>query len=147
LPKSKGSSGVVLLQRVDNEKILQARDLRKSMTHAESILWEELRNKRMSEFKFRRQQIIEGFIVDFFCNAAKLVVEIDGSVHDVPEQKQLDEHREHVFQARGLTVIRFKNEEIEFDIDSVLEEIQTTLLGRASPSPFSDRRGDKGVRS
>jgi very-short-patch-repair endonuclease len=130
--KSQGSSGVVLLQRVDNGKILQARDLRKSMTHAESILWKELRNKKISEFKFRRQQIIEGFIVDFFCNTAKLVVEIDGSVHDVPEQKQLDEHREHVFQARGLTVIRFKNKEIETQLALVLEKIRTFLIEKAA---------------
>jgi very-short-patch-repair endonuclease len=131
IAKSKGSSGVVLLQRIDNERILQARDLRKSMTHAESILWEELRNKGVSGFKFRRQQIIEGFIVDFFCNMVKLVIEIDGSVHDVPEQKQLDKHRENVLHARGLSVIRFKNEEIETHLESVLEKIRIVLNERA----------------
>jgi very-short-patch-repair endonuclease len=119
------SSGVVLLQRVDDKKIQQARDLRKKMTPAEYILWQRLRSGRNHGLKFRRQQIIEGFIVDFFCHESKLVVEIDGGIHETRDQAKIDEHRRKVFAARGLREIRFANEEIFKDLDSVLDRIHT----------------------
>ena len=90
---SKISSGVILLQKVDKDKKRQARALRKKPTEAESVLWEHLRNRKLDGLKFRRQQIIEGFIVDFFCHNLKLVIELDEEVHDIPDQKVIDEHR------------------------------------------------------
>jgi very-short-patch-repair endonuclease len=122
--QSQQSSGVVLLQWVDEAKKEQARRLRKRATPAEKLLWEELRNNAVSGMKFRRQQAIEGFIVDFFCHKAKLVIEIDGSVHDTPEQKMLDKKRRDVFDARGLHEIRFRNEEVLSDVMNVVATIR-----------------------
>ena len=121
---SEMSSGVVLLQRVEEYKKRQARNLRKNMTEAERALWEQLRNRRLDGLKFRRQQIIEGFVVDFFCHELKLVVETDGEIHDTPEQKAIDEHRKNVFNSRGLREVRFKNSGVLNNMSYVLATIR-----------------------
>ena len=117
------TSGVILLQRTNPEKIDQARTLRKNMTEAEQALWQKLRGSKLFGHKFRRQQIIEGFIADFFCHAVKLVIEVDGSIHDNEEQKRTDAHRREVFAARGLRELRFRNEEVLENIADVLKRI------------------------
>jgi very-short-patch-repair endonuclease len=117
------TSGVVKLQRLSKGKLLQAQELRKAMTPAENMLWEQLRRKNILGVKFRRQQIIEGFIVDFYCESAKLVIEVDGEIHSNPERQVIDVHRRNVFIARGLREIRFANNEILNNIDNVLFEI------------------------
>jgi very-short-patch-repair endonuclease len=76
-------------QRVTKEKQQHSRELRRGMTPAENILWQELRGSKL-EVHFRRQQVIAGFIVDFYCNKAELVIELDGSVHDKMEQQESD---------------------------------------------------------
>jgi very-short-patch-repair endonuclease len=116
-------SGAVQLQKMTAVKIEQARTLRKIMTPAERVLWAELRMKRCNNLKFRRQQVIDGFIVDFFCAEKNLVIEIDGSVHELEVQKKIDEHRREVFKMRGLREIRFRNEEVLSDLDGVLREV------------------------
>ena len=121
--QSKLSSGVVALQRINESKLKKTRALRKEMTDAEAVLWEYLRNKQLEGLKFRRQQVIEGFIVDFFCHELKLVIEIDGDVHNIPKQKEIDEHRRKVFELRGLKEIRFTNDEIIHDNLNVLKRI------------------------
>jgi very-short-patch-repair endonuclease len=73
------TSGVILLQRVKKDKLSRARQLRLSPTPAEMKLWQHLRRNQIACVKFRRQQLIEGFIVDFFCHKAGLVIEIDGA--------------------------------------------------------------------
>jgi very-short-patch-repair endonuclease len=128
--KSSVSSGVIFLQHVDESKKEQARALRKSQTPAEEMLWQHLRGNRVVGVKFRRQQIIEGFIVDFFCHPAKLVVEVDGSIHDTPEQKEADAHRARVFNARGLMEIRFRNEEVLNDIGRVMAALTKLVKER-----------------
>jgi very-short-patch-repair endonuclease len=91
------------------------------MTPAECKLWNQLRTSRLEGFHFRRQQIIDGYIVDFYCHAANLVVEVDGRIH--LEQKAHDHERDAHLRARGLTVLRFFNSDVERDIDTVLEVI------------------------
>jgi very-short-patch-repair endonuclease len=124
------SSGVVKLQRLSKGKHRQARELRKNMTPAEVVLWEHLRRKNVLNIKFRRQQIIEGFIVDFFCEPAKLVLEVDGEIHNTPGQKSIDAHRKEVFSARGLQELRFTNKEVLTDIELVLERIRRVIQKR-----------------
>ena len=131
------SSGVIKLQYLSEGKLRQARDLRKNMTHAEKLLWEKLRRKQLG-VKIRRQQVIKGFIVDFFCEKAKLVIEVDGSIHDTSAQKKIDEHRREVFEQRGLKEIRFRNEQIEENIDKVISTIREFL------PPLT--AGEEGVR-
>jgi very-short-patch-repair endonuclease len=121
--KTSFSSGVILLQRVDKYKLRQARELRQLMTPPERLLWEQVRRKQILGLKFRRQQVVEGFVVDFFCHQAKLVIEIDGSIHDTPDRKKEDEHRRNVFALRGLEEIRFRNENVMHNIDDVVKQI------------------------
>jgi ATP-dependent DNA helicase RecG len=121
------SSGVVKLQRISQAKLEQARELRKNMTEAELLLWEKLRRKSLYGIKFRRQQVIEGFIVDFYCERAKLVIEVDGGIHNTLEQKETDEHRKTVFYARGLKEVRFTNEQVIMSMNTVLDEIALAL--------------------
>lgn len=100
---------------------LHARELRKEMTRAEKILWEHLRGHRLDGFKFRRQAPMGHFIADFYCPKCKLIVEIDGDIHDV--QIEQDKLRTEEMESFGYRVIRFKNEQVEKEIESVLNSI------------------------
>ncbi len=91
------------------------------MTPAEKILWEELRANKLG-VHFRRQQVIQGFIVDFYCHKAALVIEVDGDVHDL--QKEEDERREKVLSALGLRVVRFGNDEVIRGLYAVVGKIK-----------------------
>ena len=131
------ASGVVGVQRVTDKKLHDAWDLRKNMTQSETLLWERLRNRQCGGFKFRRQQIIEGFVADFYCEQAQLVLEVDGGIHNSKEVKENDIHRETVFKARGITTFRFTNGEIENDIDNVLHRIADLSETFRKPSKLS----------
>jgi len=74
---------------------------------------------------FRRQQVIQGFIVDFYCHRAGLVVEVDGDVHDL--QKEEDERREKVLSEMGLRIVRFGNDEVVMGLSAVVEEIKKAI--------------------
>jgi very-short-patch-repair endonuclease len=122
------ASGVVGIQRVTKSKVGESRCLRKAMTDAETILWEQLRNRKCGGNKFRRQQVIEGFIADFYCEVSQLVIEVDGGIHDDLDAKKYDAHREAVFKARGIKTLRFKNEQVLDSIESVLYAIKKACL-------------------
>ena len=107
------------------EIIEKAKELRKRETEAEKVLWEELRNRKLQELKFRRQHPIDCFIADFYCHELKLVIEVDGGIHDLPENKEYDIGRTHELEKFGITIIRFNNEEIMYNIQKVKEEILT----------------------
>ena len=100
-----------------------AKELRKNMTHAEKILWNHLKVKP-NGYKFRRQHPLGIYIADFYCHKLKLVIEIDGSIHDNDEVKLNDEERQKLIEEDGLTVMRFKNAEILNDIANVLKVIR-----------------------
>jgi very-short-patch-repair endonuclease len=91
-----------------------AREMRKGPTEAESILWSNLRNRKLDNLKFRRQQHIEGFILDFYCEAARLGVEVDGEIHLNEEQRNFDQQRTEYLAEFGIRIIRFKNNEVGF---------------------------------
>jgi len=116
-------SGIVQLQRVNDGKIAFARSLRKNMTLAERILWSRIKEQRCGGYRFRRQQIIDGYVVDFFCPERNLYIEVDGPIHDTEKQKKHDAHRREVLQKRRVREIRFKNEEVIGNIHNVLERI------------------------
>lgn len=113
--------GMIAGQTIDSIKKEQSRLLRNEMTKAEKVLWQRIRAKRLDGIHFRRQQIIDGFIADFYSHKHGLVIEVDGNVHD--EQKVYDNMRDGIFEDRGLTVLRFKNENVLFEIEAVLNEI------------------------
>lgn len=99
-----------------------AEENRKNPTEAECVLWNTLKAKGVG-LKFRRQHIIEDFIVDFFCNEKKLTIELDGGYHRVPEQMKKDEERTARLQELGYTELRFTNEQVLCEIDNVIKEI------------------------
>jgi very-short-patch-repair endonuclease len=122
--KNNITSGLIRLQRVSGNKLSNARLLRQTMTEAETLLWEQLRNRKLGGFKFRRQQIVEGFITDFYCEAAKLAVEVDGGIHDEEEQKKYDEHRTKVFKACGIISLRIRNTDVQNKMPFVINRIK-----------------------
>src|SRR5512141_1278553 len=103
------AKNIVTNQRVAKEKLERAKELRREMTPAEKVLWQELRANKLS-VHFRRQQIIAGFIVDFYCHKAALVIEVDGDIHDL--QQEEDSGREKALSEMGLKIVRFRNDEV-----------------------------------
>ncbi|MBD1877966.1 endonuclease domain-containing protein [Coleofasciculus sp. FACHB-T130] len=122
-PRKEGTRNIVIGQNVTSAKVERAKELRKQMTDEEKILWQYLRANRLNGFHFRRQQIINGFIVDFYCHAVGLVVEIDGEIHE--RQAEYDAERDKILSARGLRLLRIKNEEVRQNVDKVLMRIST----------------------
>ncbi len=101
-----------------------AGDLRLSLTKTEKLLWYELRDRKLDGFRFRKQHPIKDFVVDFFCYEAKLIIEIDGSVHLDPTQLERDIERTRILNQLGLKVIRFTNKEVEHKMDHVITQIK-----------------------
>ena len=112
-------------QRVTKEKQQRAKELRRDMTPAEKILWEELRANKLG-VHFRRQQVIQGFIVDFYCHKSALVVEVDGDIHDL--QKEEDIRREKALHELGLRIVRFGNDDVLKDLSTVVVRIRELAL-------------------
>jgi len=112
---------IVIGQKVDSIIIQRAKELRSNMTPEEKVLWQRLRANRLDGWHFRRQQIIDGFIVDFYCHQAGLVIELDGPIHD--QQIGYDLERDKVLGSRGLRILHVKNEDILRDLESVLVRI------------------------
>jgi len=104
----------------------KAKHLRQYPTEAEIILWEGLRNKK-SGFVFKRQYIIDEYIVDFICLERKLIIELDGKYHSTGEQQELDNIREQRLKAMDFRLLRFTNEEVLCNNDSVLTKIKQAL--------------------
>src|SRR5260221_7175926 len=111
-------------QKVTKEKQQRARELRREMTPAEKILWEELRANKLG-VHFRMQQVIAGFIVDFYCHKAALVIEADGDIHDL--QQDEDARREKALSEMGLKIVRFRNDEVMMNLSTVVERIRELL--------------------
>ena len=130
--KSILSKDLISGQKVDPDKLNRAKELRKNMTPEEKILWQLLRANRFHGYHFRHQQIIQGFIVDFYCHAAGLVVEIDGPIHK--KQREEDAERDKVLHDLGLKILHIQNEEIHSSLECVLERILTYLT-------YPQRRG------
>jgi very-short-patch-repair endonuclease len=111
-------------QRVTKAKLERSRELRRDMTPAEKLLWEELRANKLG-IHFRRQQVIAGFIVDFYCHKAALVIEVDGDIHDL--QQEEDAKREKVLREMGLRIARFRNEDVIQDLPTIVAKIRSLI--------------------
>lgn len=105
----------------------KARELRKRMTPAEQKLWERLKKKQINGNRFRRQHPISNFIADFYCHSAKLIIEVDGGIHSIEEQKEYDVQRSEKLNRLGVAVIRFTNKEIEEQLETVIADIAARL--------------------
>ena len=105
----------------------RASELRKNMTEAEKILWSALRRKQVQGKRFRRQHPISTFIVDFYSHEAKLVIEVDGGIHNIPEQKEYDSGRSDELERLGLKIIRFTNTQVFQNLGKVVKEIEENI--------------------
>jgi adenine-specific DNA-methyltransferase len=112
--------------------ITRAKELRKNSTDAERALWRVLRSRQLSGHKFRRQQPLGPFVVDFVCLEARLVVEIDGGQHGEDRQLAYDSRRTVWLQNQNFRVLRFWNHEVLNQLDSVSELIEKALAMRHS---------------
>jgi very-short-patch-repair endonuclease len=126
----------------ENKKELRKRAivLRNKMTKAEIILWSRLRMRQVEGLKFRRQQPIFDYIVDFYCHKVKLVIEVDGEIHTLPEQRKSDKLRNKMLTINGYNVIHFTNHEIETNLDSSISTIKSIISDIMSPFQ-GDHRG------
>jgi len=111
------------------------------MTPEENTLWQRLRGSKLG-VRFRRQQIVDGFIVDFYCAAASLIIEVDGPVHDY--QRAKDRERDLALAERGLYVLHITNEDVQNNIDAVLAQISEVAESRHTDldTARAERAGD-----
>ena len=130
-PEERGAAGY-LTGNTDTATLLleKAKVMRANPTEAEGVLWQHLKTKKVANHKFRQQHLIDAFIVDFICLDKKLIIEVDGEIHN--HQIEQDASRTGVLESLGYTVIRFKNEEVIGDVDSVLGRITNELSNRPS---------------
>ena len=119
--KTMRQRGVIRGQRVSPRKLERAKELRREMTPTERVLWHELRTNRFQGLHFRRQQVIDGFIADFYCHRARLVVEVDGAVH--AQRAEYDQARDRHLATLGLEVLRFPASRIESSPKAALRDI------------------------
>ena len=106
-----------------------ARSMRRQPTQAEGVLWAALQKKQVAGLKFRRQHPVGRFVLDFYCASHKLVVEVDGAVHDA--QQESDAERTRSLETHGYRVIRFQNDEVLRDLPSVLRRIAAAAAASA----------------
>ena len=111
----------------------KAKELRQKTTEAEKILWECLKEKKLNNLRFRRQHPIYQYIADFYCHKVKLVVELDGAIHDSEENKKYDINRDYVMRNFEIEVLRFRNEEVCDDVQQVLIKIWNVARERNNP--------------
>ncbi len=128
--------------RIHNSKSLleRRRDLRNNSTYTEELLWEEIRGSKLG-FKLKRQHSIGKYIIDFFCSSKRLIVEIDGGIHELKDNQEYDLVRDKFFTDLGYTVLRIKSNEVEDNMKEVLQKIR----GKLASIPFSlPRRRGRG---
>jgi len=104
-----------------------ASKLRKNMTLPELILWKRLKNKNLFKVKFRRQHPIDVFIADFYCHTCRLVIEVDGEIHYLADSAEYDLKRTAKLENFGITVLRFSNDDVVYNIDNVVSRIQKVI--------------------
>lgn len=111
--------------RVPDKTRSNARKMRKALTEAELKLWNEIRAHRLMGLGFRRQMPIAGYVVDFACPSAKIIVEVDGTQHAEPENAEADRRRTAAIEALGWTILRFWNADVMRDVGGVCDHIVT----------------------
>ncbi len=112
-------------QRLQSYPIYKTRrqELRNDPTMAELVLWQKLKHSQLG-YKFRREQSIGPYIVDLYCPKAKVIVEADGSIHGEKDHPEKDRVRQAFLESQGFIVLRYRNDQIKYDMDHVLQDIQ-----------------------
>jgi len=125
----------------DRRLKLNSRALRTDMTEAEQKLWYRLRRKQINGWQFYRQKPLGSYIVDFYCPAAHLVVEVDGSQHLEPQHQAADQQRDAYLAGLGLRVLRFDNRQVLLETDAVIDAIAGIPCAQIPPSPPFSKGG------
>ncbi len=138
--------------RLPEEMKRRVQKLRQDATSAERLLWARLRDRRFMNAKFRRQHPVQGYVLDFYCDEAKLGIELDGNHHNTREQAQYDRERSTILaEQHGIKVVRFWNSEVLKQTEGILQQLADTLTSRLSletshPSHIGRRAGDEGQK-
>jgi len=127
---------------VSESQRTRAKQLRRTMTRAETQLWRHLKANRMNGVGFRRQTPIKNYIVDFVCFSSRLILEIDGESHNFEERQRADQRRDAFFVSEGFRILRFAKEQV-MSKEGVVETIRETMEQAAHPPPQpSPTRGE-----
>jgi very-short-patch-repair endonuclease len=128
---------------VSEQQRTHAKDLRRAMTRAETLLWRYIKAHRIEGLGFRRQVPMGRYIVDFVCHETQIVVELDGETHDFEAQQKRDQVRDAWLAARGYVVLRFTNRDVLSNLEGVVTVIRETAKARqdAPPSLSLPRKG------
>ena len=118
------------MRKYSNSIFEAAKALRGNPTKAEKLLWNKLKSRKLDGIKFRFQVPYDSFILDFLCPSNKIIIELDGPIHNL--QKQHDKARDEYFEAKGYRILRFSNDEVVYNIEKVLKRISSEL---ATPKP------------
>ena len=123
-PLKRGGEGCVMKVNYNPKLKDRARNLRNISTKSEIRLWQYLKNKQMLGYDFHRQKPIDNFIADFFCSKLKLAIELDGYTHNFKEVVDKDKLKDEKLRELGITVMRFRDEDVMKNIDGVLRAIR-----------------------
>jgi very-short-patch-repair endonuclease len=129
---------------VSNRQRHRAKSLRQTMTRAETLLWRYLKARHIDGLGFRRQVPMRGYVADFVCHAAKMIVELDGETHDFQSRQHQDKVRDAWFHSQGYAVLRFVNDEVLKNLTGVVEMIRETASSRLRSPPPSLSLPHKG---
>ncbi|WP_180120578.1 endonuclease domain-containing protein [Acinetobacter sp. YH12086] len=121
--------------KLDPQLLIFAKSMRHTATDAENMMWQILRAKRFMNLKFRRQHVIEPYIVDFYCHEIGLVIELDGSQHGIDDAIEYDAERTKFLEALGLKVVRYWNNDVLVGTDMVLEDLWQSCTELKNTSP------------
>jgi adenine-specific DNA-methyltransferase len=125
------------LERLPQELVGFARKLRHEVSDAENLLWKLVRGRRLGGFKFTRQKPFPPYVVDFYCSERRLAIEVDGGQHAEPEQRTKDEYRTEILSKAGIHVLRFWNDQVLCETESVIYAIWNGLhTDRSRPHPL-----------
>src|SRR5205823_11332387 len=113
----------------------RARELRRRMTRAETLLWRYIKAHRIEQLGFRRQVPIGNYVADFVCHSARLVIELDGESHDFESRRKIDHRRDAWFEFQGYAVLRFTNDQVLRELEGVVHLIRETACARCTEPP------------
>lgn len=123
------------MPRHSRENVPTARQLRRAPTRTEHLLWQQLRDRRFRGLKFRRQHPVGTLVLDFYCEEARLCIEVDGAVHQTPEAVRRDADRDIALADVDIRVLRIRAEDITSNLDDVLARIGDTIDSLPPPTP------------
>src|ERR1700730_12926606 len=129
---------------VNERQRSRAKQLRQTVTRAETLLWRYLKANRTDGLGFRRQVPIRNYIADFVCFSAQLIVELDGESHDFEERQKADQNRDAFFVSEGFQILRFTNDQVMSNLEGVVEVIRQTTASRMRGFPPSPPLPHKG---